>query len=155
MKTCLDCAAEGVTTKRAIDDRSGPRSPRCTTHWLARRRARRAAAHARRVETGYEISAEEYWAIYAFQGGKCAICQVATGKTKRLAVDHDHKLAAEHDHPVDQGCRMCIRGLLCSRCNRWGVPLFVDAVIRALNYLCDPPACKVLVDSRFPPQPCL
>jgi hypothetical protein len=35
--------------------------------------------------------------------------------------------------------------LLCSRCNRWGVPLFLEAVIRAINYLTDPPARKVLL----------
>ncbi len=31
-----------------------------------------------------------YWALYEFQGGKCYVCQVATGKKRRLAVDHEH-----------------------------------------------------------------
>ena len=52
---------------------------------------------------------------------------------------------AHHGHDPKKGCRRCIRGLLCSRCNRWGVPLFLDAMIRAINYLTDPPARKVLL----------
>jgi hypothetical protein len=144
---CIDCIAEGVTTVRPIDPSSGPRSPRCATHVRARKRKVRESAHARRVETHYEISAADYWLLFAAQGGKCAICRVATGKTKRLAVDHDHELAKTHDHPVDRGCRRCIRGLLCSRCNRWGVPLFLETVLRAINYLSDPPARKVFVDA--------
>ena len=144
-KPCVDCTREGVTTKRAIDSRSGPRSPRCATHLRAKRRRERDMAHSRRIDAVYELSAAEYAAIYEFQGGKCAICRHATGKSKRLAVDHDHELAKTHGHDPKRGCRLCIRGLLCSRCNRWGVPLFFDAVIRAVNYLTDPPARKVLL----------
>jgi hypothetical protein len=33
-------------------------------------------------------------------------------------VDHDHKMAEQHPHPVEQGCRLCFRALLCGPCNR-------------------------------------
>lgn len=144
---CVDCVAEGITNKRTMatkSDGSLQPGPRCVTHWRARRKATSLAAHGKRTEATYEISAEEYWAIYEFQGGRCALCRLATGKARRLAVDHDHELAKTHDHPVDQGCRLCIRGLLCKRCNRFGVPLVLAIIIRTINYLCDPPARKVL-----------
>lgn len=146
---CKDCTAEGAdpkgTRKLATNvDGSLEPGPRCVTHHRARRKVVRANAHAARVDAGYGITVAEYWLIYATQGGRCAICQQATGKTKRLAVDHDHKLALEHGHDPAKGCRLCVRGLLCGRCNRWGVPLFIEAVIRAVKYLHDPPARKVL-----------
>lgn len=44
------------------------------------------------------------------QGGKCALC--LNIPEKRLRIDHDHSC-----HPYGQGCRECIRGLLCDYCN--------------------------------------
>lgn len=134
---CKDCLPESK--------RPAPYpGPRCTTHnrvWLKRTRD---LAHARHVEANFEITSDEYWWIYQHQGGRCPICLQATGKTKRLAIDHDHQLALEHGHDPKRGCRRCIRGLLCGRCNYHGVPLTVEAVLRALEYLHNPPARKVL-----------
>lgn len=53
----------------------------------------------------YGLTSEEYWKVYEYQGGKCAICQRATGKRKKLSVDHDHSTGE-------------VRMLLCTRCNR-------------------------------------
>ena len=57
------------------------------------------------------INAERYQAMLREQGGVCAICHQpekhrdgASGKTKDLAIDHDHATGA-------------IRALLCSSCN--------------------------------------
>lgn len=69
---------------------------RCRTHASM-------AAHARRVEKTYGLSAEGYATLLAAQGGRCAICQTRPRK-KRLAVDHAHASGQ-------------VRGLLCSRCN--------------------------------------
>lgn len=135
---CKDCPPD---SKRPVVPGPGPR---CATHARERRKATGAAAWARQLLAKFRITADEYWAIYEFQGGRCALCRLATGKARRLAVDHDHALAREHDHPVDQGCRLCIRGLLCKRCNRFGVPLVFEVILRALEYLADPPARKVL-----------
>lgn len=61
------------------------------------------------------ITDAEYDQRLAEQGGGCAICGTPP-KTRRLAVDHDHKTGA-------------IRGLLCHRCNRtlaaWVTPAWL------------------------------
>lgn len=106
-----------------------------------RKQAREASerAHARHILATYGITSEQYWDVYSYQGGKCAICAKATGRTKRLAVDHDHK--CPEGHPSNKGCPKCCRGLLCSRCNRF-LGLMGDdprAFQRALRYLLDPP----------------
>jgi hypothetical protein len=139
--TCKDCRAEGVATKRPAPHPG----PRCATHHRAWRHRQRAQAHGRRLVADFGITSEQYWAIYAAQNGKCFICQVATGKSKRLAVEHDHTLC--DDHPPENGCPRCIRGLTCSRCNRLIAFLGVDALCRAIQLLTDPPARRLLTGS--------
>jgi hypothetical protein len=65
------------------------------------------------------VDATRYQEMLREQGGVCAICaqperapDKASGKTKDLAIDHDHVTGA-------------IRALLCSNCNR-GLGLFND-----------------------------
>lgn len=112
--TCKDCRAEGITRHRPTPHPG----PRCASHHRAVLRARRLAAAARHVQRRYGITEEERAAILAVQGGACAGCGRAKDRPrKRLATDHDHRVAATHDHPPDQGCAMCVRGLLCSPCN--------------------------------------
>lgn len=141
-KPCKDCVAVGLATKRPTV--AGVPGPRCATHARAWKRRNGERAHTRYIEATYTITAEQYWKIYWVQGGRCPLCLYATGKAKRLAVDHDHELAKKHDHPNDQGCCLCIRGLLCGRCNRYGVPLNLAAALRAVDYLTDPPARRIL-----------
>jgi hypothetical protein len=89
----------------------------------------------------YGITPEQYEGIKDLQGGKCAICQVATGASKALSVDHDHKHC---DGP--KGCIDCVRGLLCSNCN-YMLGLARDNpefFRRAMEYLQIPPAKAVL-----------
>jgi hypothetical protein len=59
---------------------------RCV-HAIARQAS--ANAHAKALERRYGITREDYWNLYQYQGGVCYICQRATGKTRRLTVDHD------------------------------------------------------------------
>lgn len=144
---CVDCVAEGINTARkaAVDKNGDPRpGNRCVTHWRARRKTVSSAAHARRLEQNFEISAEIYQLLYVLQGGKCFGCQRATGKTKRLAVDHDHELALEHGHDPKKGCIRCIRCLLCGQCNQIIGRLGVEALCRLIQVLTDPPARKWL-----------
>jgi hypothetical protein len=75
-------------------------------------KARKQRAHERHVETTYGLTPEQYAALYAAQGGRCAICRRATGASKNLAVDHDHKCCSG---PRSRGC--CIRALVCGPCN--------------------------------------
>lgn len=113
---CKDCWAEYLL---AQDDdpayplprwRPAPKpGPRCVTHDRAEKTRRKARAHGLKVESGFGIPAEVYWALYEFQGGRCAILRCrATGKTRRLAVDHDHKCC-----PGRTSCGKCVRGLIC------------------------------------------
>lgn len=116
--------------------------PRCATHHRAVRRGRRAYNHGVHVQDTYSISSEQYWAIYEYQGGRCFICRRATGERRKLAVDHDHACC-----PGPTSCGRCVRGLLCRSCNRSVLGHLRDdpeALQRAIDYLNDPPARKVL-----------
>lgn len=101
----------------------------------------RAQRHSTKVAKTYGITAGDYAAIKASQGGRCAICQVATGAARALAVDHDHACCAGKT-----SCGKCVRGLLCSRCNTMlgfarDNPEFFR---RAITYLREKPAQAVL-----------
>lgn len=133
-KPCKGC---GSTTR--------PRNyagPRCATCHRARKKATKDASRDSYLVNTYGISQQEYDELKAFQGGRCFICRRATGATKNLAVDHDHKHCAGK-----KGCRDCVRGLLCSPCNRGVLGHLRDdleAAQRVIEYLTDPPARKVL-----------
>jgi len=129
---CVDCIAEGITSPRKIV--AGVRKPRCHTHERQRRQRAREQAHGRMVQRTYSITAEQYQKLYEAQGGKCAIagCR-ATGKARKLAVDHDHDTGE-------------VRGLLCGPHN---IALGRDGVVglvSMLQYLHDPPARRILRD---------
>ena len=127
---CVDCVTEGVTATRPTPY-GGPRSPLCTTHHRARRKRRSARSHAARTEKVYGISGSDYDLLYAAQGGRCFICQWATGKTKRLAVDHNHETGA-------------VRALLCGPCNQMIGRLGAEALGRAILVLKAEPAQAIL-----------
>jgi len=72
----------------------------------------------------YNVSQEEYWAMYKAQNGCCAICnQKETNKVKgtlkHLAVDHNHETGK-------------VRALLCSNCNR-AIGLLGDSAQRVMS----------------------
>ena len=83
--------------------------------WRAKRREyvrRHKEKHPDRVKAGdrrralrrdFNISVEEYDALFEQQGGRCKFCS-AEPNGKMLAVDHDHRTGA-------------VRGLLCGPCN--------------------------------------
>jgi hypothetical protein len=119
----------------------------CWTCGRAQKASRSKAAHGKRVEKTYGITEEDYWALYELQGGRCAICRWAKGLKKRLAVDHDHKCPMPH--PREVGCEQCVRGLLCTFCNRligrWRDS--IEVFQNAIDYLRYPP-WKRLQDLR-------
>lgn len=123
--SCKDC---GSTTRKL--SRPGPR---CATCRRALKAAQKEAAWARGIKERYGITAEQYWALYEAQGGSCYICQRATGKVRRLSVDHDHATGY-------------VRGLLCRPCNTV-VGRFrddPDSFDRAAGYLRRPPAHDII-----------
>lgn len=105
-KRCKDCLAallDGTVSKMPKRLATNP-GPRCTTHWRAEVRRRKAESHEKRVQETYGLAKGEYAQLYEFQGGLCALCRRATGASRRLSVDHDHATGA-------------VRGLLCRPCN--------------------------------------
>jgi hypothetical protein len=104
---CVDCE-EGARPRKVT--RPGPR---CNTHQRARKKKSSTARWEAYILATYNITAQQYWTMYEEQGGVCAICQRATGRTKHLSVDHDH--ACCHRPPT---CGHCVRGLLCTTCNK-------------------------------------
>lgn len=115
--------------------------PRCQTHRIQRRNKLRSTAHDAYVLKVYNITGDQYWALYEAQGGKCYMCQRATGASKRLSIDHDHACC-----PGSTSCGQCVRGLLCSTDNSWlgHIRDKVEAVRRTEQYLTNPPARAVL-----------
>lgn len=130
---CIDCialpAAEQPKAPRPAPH-GGPRSRRCTTHHRVHKTALSARTHETYVGKTYGLVPGEYARLLAVQGGKCAICQRASGKARRLAVDHDH------DTNI-------VRGLLCKPCNRTVLGHGGDVLRRALAYLDNPPAARL------------
>lgn len=90
-------------------------------------------AHRTRVAGVYGLKDGDYDRLYEAQGGVCAICNWATGKSKRLAVDHDHATGE-------------VRGLICSRDNQMlghGRDK-TEFFQRVIDYLNHPPAREIL-----------
>jgi hypothetical protein len=126
---CKDCPDQ--KPYRAVVPNSGSR---CATHWREEKKRRKAAAHASAVAKTYDFpEGIDYESLYRFQGGYCPICRRATGKTKRLAVDHDHRTNE-------------VRGLLCSTCNQilGHARDDINFFVRAMTYLDNPPARRLL-----------
>lgn len=137
-KECVDCRAErerrGLPSprhpRRAIY--GGPRTPLCYSHAKQRTRMAKAGAHERRVQKEYGLKPGEYGRLYLTQGGVCALCRRATGATRNLSVDHDHRTGL-------------VRGLLCRPCNDLLGHLRDDAEAarRIVAYLVEPPAFRL------------
>ena len=79
------------------------------------------------------ITPEKYFEMEQEQGHKCKICG---GKdNKRLSVDHDHSCCDSFP-----ACGNCVRGLLCSRCNRTlgMIEDNVDLLEKMIEYVSNP-----------------
>lgn len=135
---CKDCWKNEDELDIAHSTRPRPApnpGPRCATHWRNVVKERKSTAHENRVQKVYRLNPGDYERLYQAQSGVCAICKRATGKTRRLSVDHDHATGK-------------VRGLLCRPCNdmlghaRDSYMFFY----RAANYLNSPPASEVLRD---------
>lgn len=121
---CIDCKTgdTGIRPRKIVTAEGRPK--RCATHETARLRGARKQARARQIERTYDISAEDAYELLLLQGGRCWLCQKATGATKSLAVDHDHATGE-------------VRGRLCGPCNQFIGRLGDDpaAAQRLVGYL--------------------
>ncbi len=131
-KTCSRCKVERETTefvrqskrpdglhvwcKRCCLDynRDYAKRPGRRDKRIAWRKENESYDRAARVQYLYGISAERYEALLRAQGGGCAICRDRDpgGRWDTWHVDHDHGHC-----PGKKACEICVRGLLCSRCN--------------------------------------
>jgi hypothetical protein len=150
-KLCKDCVVEFSEADK-VPMRPAPYpGPRCATHHREARKGRKEMNHAAYVARTYSITAERYAELYEAQGGTCAICQRATGASRKLSVDHDHKCCNG-----STSCGECVRGLLCRPCNdllghgRDDIQFFG----RAIAYLADPPAKRVKFECCNAPNLC-
>jgi len=85
----------------------------------------------RQRDTRYNLADGQWDAMFAEQGGRCALCREEFSSTP--VVDHDHSCCPEQT----RSCGECVRGLLCSPCNK-GLGFFRDApdrLSRAMEYL--------------------
>lgn len=139
VRRCKDCAAEQA--RRGDPPPKNPRpapypGPRCASHDRQKKRLAKAGAHERRVQKTYGLKPGQYWEIYRFQGSTCAICRRATGASRNLSVDHDHKTGL-------------VRGLLCRPCNDMLGQARDEAAffVRAAQYLNRPPARELGIEA--------
>lgn len=137
---CVDCKAERERrgdpkpASRALRPivAGGPRTPLCYSHGKQRKRERKNGTHARRVKEVYGLADGDYGRLYLFQGKRCAICARATGATRNLSVDHDHRTGLT-------------RGLLCRPCNDFlgWIRDDPEAGRRLFQYLKNTPAMRL------------
>ena len=117
-------------------------SRRCATHRRVDVKATRVRRQAYLLDRRHDITEAEYQELYEAQGRKCAFprCR-ATGKVKRLAVDHDHDMAEQVcGHERERSCRRCRRGLLCGPHNQDLMGRFAGDLEDAIAYRDNPPA---------------
>lgn len=62
----------------------------------------------------FGITREQFDALFASQGNRCAICRTANPGRTFWAVDHDHGCCPGSERT----CGECIRGILCKACNQ-------------------------------------
>ena len=143
-KLCVSCRAQCREPGCSL-----PRKSRghyyCPQHKTSEARDARARIHRRlalpdgllnRTLQRHHLSREKYDAIYAQQGGQCAICNATepggNRMTSLLFIDHDRSCC-----PGNRSCGACVRGLLCQKCNL-GLGHFQDSTAlldRAITYL--------------------
>ena len=68
----------------------------------------------------FGITLETFEAMLKQQNYVCKICHKPNPSGNRLSIDHDHKCC-----PKNKSCGLCVRGLLCERCNM-GIGVFQD-----------------------------
>jgi hypothetical protein len=118
---CIDCGAE----LRKPASHRGYLPRRCDTCGTIRRTAQVVRKEAARRLRRYGLTVEQYEAMRAAQGDRCACCgRTEPGGTGTWHIDHDHKTGR-------------VRTLLCDRCNKvvGAVKEDVDIAIAIAKYI--------------------
>jgi len=134
-KPCIDCVKESQANGTPLPRRKAPYpGPRCHSHSRLKKAERKSITRAQRWQRLYGITEEEYYRILEEQGGVCALCRRANGRSKMLSVDHDH----------DTGV---VRGIICSHDNAAVLGHARDEIEffeRCIDYLNSPPAVRAI-----------
>lgn len=93
------------------------------------------AQYLKHVERTYGLQADEYRALYYAQGGRCYGCREATGKARRLGVEHDHLTG-------EVRALVCTGSLSAQTCNRAIARYNRSALLRLAEILSDPPPAR-------------
>ena len=133
LKRCTRCRQTFPFTEFYEDSRhSDHKQSRCRRCFCFR-------ASGSRLKREYGLTLEELQTIFDFQEGKCAICR-RVPKKYRFNIDHSHE-----SH--------ILRGAICVNCNTNLLPYVEyrpEWVMRAFDYLKNPPASKVLGERLVP-----
>jgi len=102
------------------------------------------AARDKRLQSQFNITADEWDTILRYQGGRCALCKEKKAKTGKRK-GQDKLLYTDHDHKTG-----LTRGILCYGCNRklpeW---LTIEWIEKLFDYFTDPPAVLALGERRY------
>ncbi len=90
------------------------------------------------VQYNYKLTPEMFDRLMVAQDGLCAICGNSPGEGKRLEIDHDHACC-----PTIVTCGLCVRGLVCRRCNMALGTLERLGFDRVVAYLTHPPTAQL------------
>jgi len=142
-KECCDCATlpEGQRPRVWRPTDHAKLKPRCVSHQRETHKAAKKTQQATYQVKTYGMTPEMNEELLAIQNGACAICLFATGKTKALATDHDHKTGL-------------VRGKLCGPDNHdiiGRIELIagrnsespVDVLLRIVHYFQSPPMARL------------
>jgi hypothetical protein len=101
-RLCFTCGTWKPWSEFDDDRRRGPERKQSTCKECSRWRSK---------QSTYGITRQEWEWLYAKQKGRCSLCKEVD--TRCLSIDHDHSCCGSA-----RACKKCIRGLLCSNCNR-------------------------------------
>lgn len=140
-RTCREWLPEenfGVAT-RSKDGRA----PYCLPCIRAKQRESQEYKRDRARLIRYGMSRAEFDAMFEAQGGRCAICRTdSPGSKHHWCVDHDHRCCPTRG----QSCGKCIRGILCTACNK-AIGLLgddVNTLRSAITYLVEPERMSIV-----------
>lgn len=110
MKLCKNCGETKPLEAFFKGNCKGGASYWCKPCQLERTTALRHAKNLRNPGGKHGLDEDEFWGMIFIQDNRCA--NQACRAENPTHIDHDHSHC-----PGKLGCRKCVRGVLCSRCN--------------------------------------